>query len=108
MAGQAAALDAAGQQMSLFKSQTHQDIWIEHNCERCAHHPGCPIIAKAIRTKRKPPQWDRNPRKNALMHETIRCKDKVRVLPIPKVPKMFDDVPMFDVAAPVDMDPDHA
>lgn len=91
----------------IFKNQTHQDIWIEHHCERCARHPGCQIIVKAITSKRKPPQWDRNNRANALMQDSVRCNDEVRQLPIPKLPKQFDDVPMFNVEAPVDMDRDH-
>lgn len=96
----------------IFKNRTHQDIWIEHNCERCAHNPGCPIIGKIVATpldrQRKPVEWERNPRKNALMQDSIKCKSKVRTLPIARAPKDFDDVPMFDVQAPVNMDGDHA
>lgn len=97
--------------MTLFKNQTHRDIWIEHNCERCARLPGpCPIIAKVLMSEhpRKPVEWERSPRKNALMQESIKCKEKVSKLPIPKAPRDFKDVPMFDVQAPIDMDPDHA
>jgi hypothetical protein len=98
--------------MALFRNATHQDIWIEHNCERCAHNPGCPIIIKVVQTpldrQRKPVEWERNPRKNALMQDSIKCKEKVTRLPIARHPKSFDDVPMFDVAAQTDMDPDHA
>lgn len=79
----------------LFKNKTHRDVWIESNCERCAHNPGCTILAKALRTDRKPVEWERNPRKTALMAETIRCKSKTRVLPRPK--PLNIDVPMFDV-----------
>lgn len=92
----------------LFRNKTHQDIWIEHHCERCARQSGCTIILKAVRTQRKPPEWDRSNRANALMQDSIRCNEEVRVLPIPKLPKMFDDVPMFDVETPVNMDGDHA
>lgn len=84
-------------QLMIFKNQTHQDIWIEHHCERCARHPGCPIVAKAIRTKRKPPQWDRNKRSNVLMQDSIKCNEECRKLPITRAPRDFEDIPMFDV-----------
>jgi hypothetical protein len=93
--------------MTLFKNETHQDIWIEHHCERCARNPGCPIVLRAIRTGRKPKEWDRNPRKNALMQDSIKCTMECRVLPITKR-VVNEDVPMFDVSAPVNMDGDHA
>jgi hypothetical protein len=96
--------------MSLFKNVTHQDIWIEHNCERCARLPGpCPIIAKVVASAnpRKPVEWERNPRKNALMQDSIKCKAKVTKLPTGRR-VVNEDVPMFDVTAPIDMDGDHA
>jgi hypothetical protein len=98
----------------IFKNYTHQDIWIEHNCERCARFNAgsCNILAKVITKpidkQRKPVEWERNTQKNALMQNSIKCSEKVDRLPIPKLPKRFDDVPMFDVTAPVDMDPEHA
>lgn len=98
--------------MSLFRSVLHQEIWIEHNCERCAHYNeeqgiACPILERALRTGRKPVEWDRNTRKNALMQDTIKCRAKVRYLPVRK-PKVDNTIAMFDVSAPVDMDDDHA
>jgi hypothetical protein len=95
--------------VTLFKNSTHQDIWIEHNCGRCWFgQRDCPILARALRTNRKPPQWERNPRKNALMQDSIKCKAKASGPP--PIPRTFIDMtqPMFDVTPPVDMDDDHA
>lgn len=83
--------------MTLFRNATHQDVWIEHHCERCAHNPGCPIVLKAITTGRKPKEWDRNTGKNLLMKDTIKCNAEVKQLPKPKPTKAFEDVPMFDL-----------
>ena len=103
--------------MALFKNQTHRDIWIESNCAMGCHayahtdtvahmrKPQCPILVRALKTDRKPVEWERNPRKGALMAETIKCKARSRV-PAPK-PKADTDVAMFDVAAPVTMDTEH-
>lgn len=82
--------------MTLFRNATHQDIWIEHHCERCAHNPGCPIVYKAITTGRKPKEWDRNKRAQ-LMKDTMRCNAEVKQLPKIKTAKTFEDVPMFDL-----------
>jgi hypothetical protein len=95
--------------MTLFKNQTHQDIWIQHHCERCFHGLDCPILERALRTKRKPPQWDRSTRKNALMQDTIKCNEFTTQPPLANAKRVVnEDVPMFDVQAPPDMDPDHA
>lgn len=98
--------------MSLFKSRLHQDIWIEHHCERCARLPGpCPIIEKVLMADnpRKPVEWDRNTRKNALMQDSIKCNMEVSKLPIVR-PKAFEDMTMamFDVTPTTTMDTDHA
>lgn len=94
--------------MSLFRNQVHQDIWIEHHCERCWHHPDCPILRKALTSDRKPVEWDRNTRKGALMQDTIKCNSETRTAP-PRPKPLGIDVPMFDVT-PTDatMDGDHA
>jgi hypothetical protein len=97
--------------MTLFKNQTHQDIWIGHHCERCFHYADseCPILSKALRTNRKPPQWDRSTRKNALMQDTIKCNEETHQPPRTGVKRVVnEDVPMFDVQAPTNIDPDHA
>lgn len=92
----------------IFKSSVHRDIWIEHHCERCARNPGCPIVLRAIKTDRKPKEWERNPRKNALMQDSIKCSSECRRLPRETKPRIDIDVPMFDVQTPIEMDTDHA
>jgi hypothetical protein len=84
--------------MTLFKSQVHQDIWIEHHCERCARNPDCPIVLRAITTGRKPVEWKRNPRKNVLMQDTIKCEAECRTLPRQtKRVDMEQDCGLFDI-----------
>jgi hypothetical protein len=79
-------------------------------CDRCHYgRVGCPILIKALDSGRKPVEWDRNPRKNALMQETIKCNKFTTQPPRAGVKRVVnEDVPMFDVQAPPDMDPDHA
>jgi len=94
--------------MPLFRNETHAAIWLEHHCARCYREPKtCPILLRAKRTGRKPPEWVRNPRKGVLMQDTIKCTEESRTPPILKHDKMFDDVPMFDVDTPADMDSEH-
>lgn len=97
--------------MSLFNNPTHQHIWLEHHCHQCFHHRGrgCPIVQKALQSDRKPVEWERNPRKNVLMQDSIKCNVETRrPPPVGRAPKAFDDVPMFDVDTPTDMDGNHA
>lgn len=94
--------------MSLFKSPTHQDIWIEANCEvsRCWRYGSCPILASALRRDRKPPQWKRNPRPKVIA-EQYKCSEQARRRPAP--PQRQIDVPMFDVEPVVHhQESDHA
>jgi hypothetical protein len=96
--------------MALFRSPLHQEVWIEHHCHRCYFHgQGCTILSKALRTDRKPVEWDRNTRSGALMAETIKCNSETRQPPSLSRPVVNEDVPMFDVES-VDgpMDFDHA
>jgi hypothetical protein len=96
--------------MALFRSQLHQDIWIEHHCGRCFFGEiDCSILAKALRTNRKPVEWDRNTRTGALMAETMKCNNETRQPPTLSRPVVNEDVPMFDVET-IDgpMDSDHA
>jgi hypothetical protein len=84
----------------LFKNKTHQDIWIEHHCGRCFFGKAdtmCPILHRALRSGRKPVEWQRNPRKNVLMQDSIKCDAQTRTPPTVKQPKTFEDIPMFDV-----------
>jgi hypothetical protein len=68
--------------MTLFKTQTHLEVWQMRWCHTCfqpdeaqrrlqGKDTVCPIWEKAIRTGRKPVQWDRV--KTDLMEHTIRC-----------------------------------
>lgn len=93
--------------MTLFRNDTHRDIWIEHHCRTCFQpdeanrrlhgaDTQCPILQRALNTDRKPVEWERNPRPQ-LMQDTIICnsyQDKPRKA---KADKQFEDVGMFDV-----------
>lgn len=97
--------------MTLFKSQTHQDIWIDHHCKCCYFGQGdtmCPILHRALKSGRKPVQWDRSIRKNATMADSIKCNSETRQPPLVGRRVVNEDVPMFDVQATTRMDPDHA
>jgi hypothetical protein len=95
--------------VSLFRNTVHRELWVEHNCGPCyfSQHD-CKILARALRSDRKPVEWKRNPRRNAMMTETIKCTVRTLRPPDPRAAKMFDDVPMFDVTPAPVMDPDHA
>ena len=95
--------------MTLFRNITHQEIWIDRWCHTCFEpHEAqrrlqnadtwCPILEYALRTKRKPPQWDRNPRADE-MHRAITCNAYQPKPPHVRKPphQDFEDVPMFDV-----------
>lgn len=98
--------------MTLFKNETHQAIWVEHHCDRC--HFGqadtlCPILHRALRSGRKPVEWERNPRKNVLMQDSIKCNSETRSPPTTAKRVVPDETgSLFDVAAPINMDGDHA
>ena len=97
--------------MALFKNPTHQAIWLEHHCHRCWHHrgSGCPIVQKALRTDRKPVEWQRNPRKNVLMQDSIKCNEETKLPPPATRPRVVDETgSLFDVNIPINMDGDHA
>lgn len=98
--------------MALFKSPLHQAIWMEHHCERC--HFGvddCRILDRALRTDRKPVEWERNTRKGALMADTMKCHMETRTPPKYGGQRVVTDETMglFEVETPeVTMDSDHA
>lgn len=95
--------------MTLFRSATHQELWIEFNCHRCfqpeeaarrlhGKETCCPILARALSSGRKPPEWDRMPRADE-MTRTIKCNAyqarpprNVRVFN-----KDYEEITMFDV-----------
>jgi hypothetical protein len=94
--------------MTLFRNQTHQDIWRQRWCETCfqpdeaqrrlqGKDTECPIWGQALRTGRKPVLWDRNPRADE-MERQIRCNAyQGRPAVAKKVAAPVEDVPMFDV-----------
>lgn len=94
--------------MTLFRSQVHQEIWRQRWCETCfqpdeaarrlyGKDSVCPIWERAIRTNRKPVQWDRKPRATD-MDRTIKCNEHASKPPITKRPSVkTEDVPLFDV-----------
>lgn len=98
--------------MSLFRSELHQEIWIEHHCNQCFYGKAdtlCPILHRALRSNRKPVEWERNTRKNVTMAETIKCNMETRTPPRVERLIVDIDVPMFDVeTTDAAMDSDHA
>lgn len=68
--------------MTLFRNDIHQELWRQRWCETCWQPDEaarrvqdkdsvCPIWERAIRTERKPVQWDRTRQTN--MEHSIRC-----------------------------------
>lgn len=84
--------------MALFKSATHQQVWTGHWCDRCYRdRDACPILAKALRTNRKPPEWDRKPRAQT-MADSIKCNEFGRRPPVNhRAPPRFENEPLFEV-----------
>lgn len=69
--------------MTVFKTPTHQDIWIEANCHTCfqpdeaarrlhGKDTECPIIKRYNRTGKKPKAWDRT--RSTELSKTITCR----------------------------------
>jgi hypothetical protein len=96
--------------MAAFKSVLHQEIWIDHHCTMCYYGARqCDILAKALRTQRKPVEWERNPRKNVTMADSIKCTVETRVPPAVGKREVPDEtLAMFDVeSGDAAMDTDH-
>lgn len=93
--------------MTLFANQIVQDVWIEHNCHRCwqpdevarrehGKDAQCPIQERALRTGRKPPEWDRKPRAQT-MAAAITCNAYQAKPPVSRRDSAAPyDVPLFD------------
>jgi hypothetical protein len=92
----------------IFNNPVHQTIWVEHHCHRCWQYPDCRILERAIRTDRKPVEWERNRRKNVLMQDSIKCNEESRLPPPSSRPVVDENVPMFDVTPTGRMDSEHA
>lgn len=94
--------------MTLFRSDTHQELWRQRWCETCFQpdeaarrlmdkESVCPIWERALRTGRKPVQWDRNPRADEMVR-LIRCNEYTDRPPVTRrAVADTEDQPMFDV-----------
>lgn len=94
--------------MTLFKTQTAQEIWIDHHCHGCFQpdeaarrlqnkDTQCPIQAKALNSDRKPVEWTRNQRASR-MQDAYKCKAfQARPNRTGQKTQHFVDVPLFDV-----------
>ncbi|QPO16496.1 hypothetical protein SEA_TELAVIV_8 [Mycobacterium phage TelAviv] len=102
----------------LWRTPTHRAIWTERWCDRCVHPDqelarrtgtgaGCPILASAVRTGRKPKQWTRVPNAPTL-DSTLKC-DEFRTQPdsVRRGTVPDETLAMFDVQ-PITPDVDHA
>lgn len=100
---------------TLFRTPTAAAVWRESWCDRCFQPDevnrrdhdrgtGCPILARAARTQRKPVEWDRNPR-STTMDSVFKCNaflDRPAVL---RRPTATDEtLTMFDVQIPDTME----
>jgi hypothetical protein len=97
--------------MTLFRNNTHRDIWQMRWCHTCfqpdeaarrlhGKNTACPIWLKALREDRKPPQWDRMPRADE-MERTIKCNAHQPEPPVIRRGKAETaDVPMFNIDEP--------
>lgn len=88
--------------MGVFKSKLAQEVWTEHWCARCYRMPGgvidqanCSILSKALRTNRKPKEWERNPRADTMAGQA-KCLEYNRKPPRSTKTKQYEDVSMFD------------
>lgn len=93
--------------MTLFKNQTHQEVWQQRWCGTCfqpdeaarrlhGKNTQCPIWAHAISTGRKPVQWDRMARADQ-MDRTIRCNTYQDSPSVTRRPVAENEgVPLFD------------
>lgn len=101
----------------LWPTPTHRDIWTERWCDRCAQPDqaitrrggdgdGCPILAKALSTGRKPKQWTRNPRAKTL-DSVMSCDEFLAEPPTVRRGTAEDHtLAMFDIA-PIAPEVDH-
>ena len=82
--------------MAAFKSKLAQEVWTEHWCVRCYRDQNdCPILQKALRTNKKPKEWERNARAET-MAKAVTCTAFSRKPPLFAKRQVFEDVSMFD------------
>lgn len=94
--------------MTLFRSSSQQEMWRERWCQSCFQpqeaarriqgtDTQCPIWERAMRTDRKPVEWDRNTRTDEIWR-SIKCNAYTSKPPVNRrQPKQFEDVPLFDI-----------
>lgn len=107
----------------LFRNKTHQEVWIDRWCRTCFQPDEaqrrlqgkptmCPILNKAMVSiaqgrPRKPEEWERT--RADEMEKSIKCNAYQPIPPpVGKRDAPVEDVPMFDVEIPVDIDTNHA
>lgn len=92
--------------MTLFHNNTHKELWRQRWCDTCfqkdeakrriqGKETACPIWAKAMKSDRKPPEWDRT--RSDEMEKSIKCNAYEPRPAAVKRGNKFEDVPMFDV-----------
>jgi hypothetical protein len=85
----------------LFASDTARGIWTERWCDTCCQPDevakrlagagvGCPIIAKAVLSDRKPREWDRNNRAQT-MDAAYKCNAYTHRPPVNRRAKANDE-----------------
>lgn len=100
----------------LWRTDTHQSIWMERWCDRCAQPEaalgrhdlgsGCPILNQALKSGRKPREWDRMPNAQT-MDSTIKCNEFITEPASIRRPAVEDEtLAMFDVT-PIAPEVDH-
>lgn len=101
----------------LWRTETHRSIWTERWCDRCVQPDqvrlrregvgaGCPILAKALSTGRKPKEWTRVPQAKTL-DSTLTCGEFSTVPPTVRRGTAEDEtLAMFDVT-PIVPEVDH-
>lgn len=90
--------------MTLFKTPTAQDVWLQMNCDRCYRHRDCTILERALNQDRKPKEWQRNTSRNVLMQNAYKCEEYRTSRPRPTRVKQFEDVSMFGDDTPYRVD----
>lgn len=95
--------------MTLFRSNNQRDLWQDRWCHSCfqpdeaarrvqGKDTVCPIWERAMRTDRKPVEWDRNTRTEEVWR-MIKCNSYTAKPPVQKRrgEQQFEDVPLFEV-----------
>lgn len=94
--------------MTVFRNDTHEGVWIERWCDTCfephraaqriqGRDTECPILARYLKRKRKPMEWERQPRQKD-MDKTVKCTEyQSKPAATTRAKAQCEDVPMFDI-----------